>query len=309
MKRAAFAIGMLAALVVTLTGCGTKVPGIPDTVAKVNGEPITASAYLDQLNRRMGQEVLRNMIEQQVIMQWAREEKLAPTPEQIRKQIETLKKEGTYEDQVKFMGEDNLRHEIEAAQARMNLAKKFIKITPAQLKEAYQSMKQQYVHGPRKQVAVIINSDSGKLDEALKKIKAGTDFDKAAAKYGDRRFMLRGPIKVWVDFENPGGMPVPIVKAAKSTKVGSVSDVVSFGQQGASSHYAILKVVREQPKVNRSLNEVKSELEGVVALQNSQMDPAFIRKLNARLKKAKIEVNIKEFSDIVDAFKNPPEPS
>ena len=309
MRRAASAISASVALALTLMGCGTKVPGVPGTVATVNGKAISASTYLDQLNRRMGEEVLRNLIEQQVVLQWAAEEKVAPTAEQVRKQIELLKQDGSYDDQVKLMGEDNLKFEIEAAQARINLAKKFGKISSRQLEQAYESMKRRFVHGPRKQVAVAINSDSSKLEEALKKIKAGMDFDSAAAEYGDRRFMMRGPIKIWVDFENPSGLPQPIVKAAKDTKVGQVSDVVSFGEPGVSSQNAILKVIREQPKLNKSLKDAKSDVESMVALQMSQMDPAFIRKLNAQLKDAKIEVNIKQFADLARSFKNPPEPS
>jgi len=309
MRKAAFVVAAAALLALAISGCGTKVPGVPGTVAQVNGKAIPASTYLDQLSRRVGQEVLRNLIEQQIIIQWAQEEKVPPTTEQVQQQIDILKRDGTWDDQVKLMGEDNIKSDIEALQARINLAKKFTKANAQQLQQVYDTMKQRFVHGKRKQVLVILNADSSKLEEALKKIKEGKDFEDVSAEYTDRRFGMRGPIKVWVDLDQPGGMPPAILKAAKDAKLGGVSEIVSFGQPNGPSQSAILKVVQEQPKMNKTLKDVKPEVENMAALQNSQIDPAFIRKLNTQLKDAKIEVNIKEFKDLVYGFKNPPEPS
>jgi foldase protein PrsA len=295
-------------LIVSLSGCSNKVPGVPNTVVKVNDEAIPASVYLDQVSRRFGEDVLRNLIEQRIIVQWAFDEKVPPTRKQIQEQIERLKRDGNYEDQLRLMGEDNLWSEIEAVQARINLALKFTKITEDQLKEAYEAMKQRFVHGKRKQVLIILNRDSAKLEDALKELKDGADFREIAAKYGDRRFSMGEPIRIWVDVDEPGAMPPAIVSAAKETKVGQVSEVISFGAQTNSPQYAILKVVREQPKANKSFKDAKEEIKSYVALQNSQSDPAFLRKFNKRLRDAKIEVHIEQFRNLVYTVKNPVEP-
>lgn len=297
----------LLVLAFLLSGCGHKVPGIGRTVAEVNGEPIPAVVYLDQLNRRFGEEVLRNLIEQKVIVQWAVDEKVPPTRKQIMEQIERLKRDGNYDDQVRLMGEENLWSEIEAVQARINLALKFTKVTEDQIKDAYEAMKQRFVHGRRKQVLVVLNTDSSKLEDALKEIKEGKDFREVAAKYADRRFAMGEPIRVWVDLDQPGDMPRAIVEAAKETKVGDVSEVLSFGNQPGSNQYAILKVVQEQAKMNKPLKEVREEVKGYVALQNSQTDPSFIRKLGKRLRDAEIKLNVEQFKNMVYSFKNPPE--
>ncbi|MGQ9580845.1 MAG: hypothetical protein ACUVT8_07865 [Armatimonadota bacterium] len=185
----------LLVLIFLLSGCGHKVPGIGRTVAEVNGEPISAVVYLDQLNRRFGEEVLRNLIEQKVIVQWAADEKVPPTRKQIMEQIERLKRDGNYDDQVRLMGEENLWSEIEAVQARINLALKFTKVTEDQIKDAYEAMKQRFVHGRRRQVLVVLNTDSSKLADALKEIREGKDFREVADKYADRRFAMGEPIK------------------------------------------------------------------------------------------------------------------
>ncbi|MGQ9580844.1 MAG: hypothetical protein ACUVT8_07860 [Armatimonadota bacterium] len=89
--------------------------------------------------------------------------------------------------------------------------------------------------------------------------------------------------------------------------MGDVSEVLSFGNQPGSNQYAILKVVREQAKINKPLKEVREEVKSYVALQNSQADPAFIRKLSKRLRDADIKLNVEQFKSLVYSFKNTPE--
>ena len=309
MRKAAFVVIVIAIIAAVLSGCGgTKVPGVPDTVATVNGEKISAASYFEDLNRRLGQDVLTNMIEQQIIIQWAKDKDVPVTEKQIDKQIDALKRDGTYDDQVKTMGESGVKSEIEALQARINVAKKLYKPTDKDIDMIYSTMKDRYVHGPRKQAALIINPDKKKLEEAAKELKKGKDFDEVAGAYTDRRFMMRGTIKVWVDEDKTNGLPPALVEAAKDTKDGETSKIFSIGMPGQPTQHAILKVVQEQPKSDLKQKDVKDELENFAALQKAQSDPDFQKQLNAQKKKAKIEVNIDQYKSIVQGFKNPPEP-
>lgn len=305
MKKAAFVVVAFAAAAIVVSGCSSKTPGIPNTVAKVNGQDITSSDYVQELSRRVGQDVLRNMIEQDIVVQWAEKEKVAPTQDQVKAQEDILKREGIYEDQVKAMGVDGLKAELESRQARMNLAKKFYKPSDKDLEQAYNMMKTRYVHGPRKQVGLILNPDKAQIDKAAQEISKGGNFEDVAGKYTDRRFMMRGMIKFFVA-EDQQGMPADLAKAAKDTKINGVSKPFTIKQTGAPSQYAMLKVLQEQPKADMKLNDVKDEIANEVAMQKAQMDPDFQKKLNAQKKKAKIEVSIPEFKDIVQDFKNPP---
>ncbi len=308
-KPLLFLLGIaLVIAAVVVSGCGTKVPGVPSTVATVNGQAISASEYLDQVNRRFGQDLLRNMIEQKIILQWAKEEKVEPTEEQVQKQIAILKRDGLYDDQVKILGEEGLRSEIKAMQARMNLARKYIRVTDADLKQTYDSMKQRYVHPARKQVALIINQSKSKIEGAAKKIKAGGDFESIAAEYSSQQFAaFRGPIKIWVE-ENQAGMPPELAKAAKETKLGDISEPIPLAPPGSPTQYVLLKVIQDQPKANKSFKQVRDEIKDTVLFQRSQTDPEFVKKLNAKLKAAKVDVKIDQFKNLVYTFKNPPEP-
>ena len=303
-------IAAAAAATVVLAGCGSKecIKGIPETVATVNGQKISCSDYLNQTSMRVGQQVLQNMLDEAVVLDWAKSENVSPTDEQINKQIDILKREGVYDQQVKLMGEDSLKSELKAAQARINLAKKLTKISDSDLQQAYDQMKTRYVHGPRKQVALIINSDMSKIQAAEKDLKAGKDFDEVSSTYTDSRFGASGPITIWID-ETQKGLPADLLNAAKNTKKGEVSKIFTIGQPGMPSQNGILKVLQEQPKADQKLADVKDEVEDTAAMQKSQMDIDFQKKLNDRKKDAKIEINIPQFKSIAESFKNPPEPS
>lgn len=308
MKRAAIWAAFVGVAVI-LTGCGKscKISQVPDTVAKVNGEGIPASKYLDMTSRRSGREILTNLIEQQVILDWAKKEGVPPTDKQINGQIDVLKRDGVYDRQVKLIGEDAVKSELRAMQARINVAKKISKVTDQELKAAYDMMKQRYVHGPRKYVALIINTDKKKVEDAAKAVKGGESFDEAANKYTDKRFTMGGgPIEIWVA-EGQQGLPKELAAAAKATKKGEVSNVFPLGQPGMPTNYAILKVTDEQPKSNLQLKDVKGEVEDAAALQKSQMDPKFTEELNKKKKDAKISIDIPYLKDVADTIKNPPE--
>lgn len=309
---AAVALGILVAAV-TLVGCGKKLVEIPDTVAKVNGQEISAATYLDQLHRSSGQRVLQTMIEQQIIVQWAKDEGVPPTEEQVKSQIDALKRDGDYEERVKALGEEGLRQQAEVQQAVTNLAVKLYKIKDKELQEAYDMRRTNYVHGPRKRVALIIDSDKKRIDAAAKKIKAGQDFDEVASSSGVQNpFGPTGAIKTWIE-PDQAGLPEDLSEAAKKTKTGKVSGVIKLtappGAPASYTQYAILKVIGQQPKADIKMKQVKNELANVAAVQKIQAESAdFQKKLNARKKRAKVQVNIEQFKGIVGAVTNPPEP-
>ena len=70
----------------------------------------------------------------------------------------------------------------------------------------------------------------------------------------------------------------------------------------------MLKVLKDQPKVDRSFNDVKDEVEVSAAAQKFQQDPEFGKKLNEKKKEAKVEIELPDYKEIAAQFKNPPEP-
>lgn len=305
MKRTV-ALLLIVGLAFALAGCGGKGQP-PASVATVDGKSVSGSMYYEFLNMTGGRQVLPILIEQQVLLNWADKEGVPVTKDQIDKQIEILKRDGAYEDQVESAGgEQAFRDRYEGFQARTNLAEKLYKFTDGELMTIYNqpNMHPRYVHGARKRVVVVVSSDSKKIAEAAKAIKNGMDFDTAAVKYSDPQFAMNGPVKTFVE---QGQGPEGLQKAVAATKQGEVSKPFTFvlGQLGTLN--GLVKVIGEQPKSDLKFAAVKDEVKSMAALQKT-MDPAFQKKLDAQKKKAVIVIELPQYKFLVEQIKNPPPP-
>ncbi|MFQ3548477.1 MAG: peptidyl-prolyl cis-trans isomerase [Armatimonadota bacterium] len=304
MKKIVLIAVLIAAVTVAVAGCsGINVEGVPSTVAKVNGETISASEYFEIIHRGIGRQVLQNLIEQKFVIDWAKAEGVAPTAEQIKVQEEFYIRTGEFEEREKYLGKAGLKLDFESRQARANLAEKFFPIKDEDLKQVYEMMKSRYVHGPKKQIAIIMNFDKSKIDEAAKKIADGEDFDQVALTYMQGGMGMSGAYKTWIDMDDKNS---PINKQAEKLKVGEVSEVFELGE-APQVQFLLIKVINEKEKSNLKMKDVKDELKFIAAYQKSQSEPEFRQKMNERIKEANITVNIQDFKDIETIIKNPPD--
>jgi foldase protein PrsA len=305
MKRTA-ALILIATLALALAGCGGKETGMPKTVATVDGKPISGTQYCEYLSMGFGRQVLPMIIDQQVLLNWAEKEKVPVTDEQIDKQIEIVKRDGNYEDRVRTSGgEEAFKAGLREQQARSNLGEKMFKFTDDELMTMYNQLKPRFVHGARKQVAVLLSTSSKKVDEAAKAIKDGMDFDEAVAKYADQEFSMSGSPKAFVE---AGGKLPALWTAAEPLKEGQVSKPFTMDLPPYGALSAILKVVGNQPKLDLGFKKVKDEVKSLAALQKTVTDPDFQKKLEAQRKKADIKIELPQYKYMVSQIKNPPPP-
>lgn len=301
MKRTALVLP-IAVLALALAGCGGKQAGLPESVATVDGKPVSGSTYYQILNSSFGRQVLPALVEQQIMLNWAEKEGVAVTEQQIDKQVEVLKRDGSYDDQVlNAGGEQAVRDRLRDMQARINLGEKFNKFTDAELEALYGNMKMRYVHGMQKRTTIIVSTDPKKIAEAEKAVKKGMDFDSAAVKFSDPQFAMSGPIKTPV--EKGQGLK-GLWDAAEKVKVGEVSKPFKFEHSQYGALQGLLKVTGEQPKLDMKFKDVKGEVKGMAALQKT-MDPSFQKKLEAQKKKSDIVIELPQYKYLVDQIKNP----
>lgn len=298
-KTAIFAVAAVAAALM-LAGCGKDI--VPNTVATVNGEAITGEKYFTTMEKFAGENVLRNLVEQAFYMQFAKDEGVAPAETQVAKQLEMLKEQPGFDDQLKVLGEDFVKEQLYAQQAQMNLAKKFIKCTEDELKSAYEMQKTLYVHGPRQQISAIIGTDKDKLQEAKVAAEEGKTFDELAKEYLDPMFGTT-PYKFTAE---DGNIQTPLSdeakKEIKSLKSGKVSKVVNISPEGQPAQFAIFTITKEIPASNKKLEDVKDEVTSMVAMQKSQSDPDYQKKVSEKKKAAKIDIKVEAFKSIADSY-------
>ncbi|MBQ7525042.1 MAG: peptidyl-prolyl cis-trans isomerase [Abditibacteriota bacterium] len=291
---------VLAAAAVVIAGCGGG--SVPSTVAVVNGEAISGKEYVDTMVRFYGKSTLQNLIDQKLTLQIAKEENVLPTDKQIQVQIDRLKDQGAYDDQVKLYGEEFIKSQLYAQQANMNLAKKYLKPTDEELKQTYEMAKTLFVHGPRQQISALINTDKAKLAEAKKKAVSGTSFDDLS---GDYQSPMFGTTPFKFSSEN-GEIQTPLSddakKVIKGLKKGDVSDPVNIAPEGQQPQYAIFTVTKDIPAISKKLADVKDEVADIAAMQKAQYDQSYREKIEKKKADAKIDIKLPDFKDVADQF-------
>ncbi|MDR1773251.1 MAG: peptidylprolyl isomerase [Clostridioides sp.] len=247
---------------------------------------------------QMKDSVIDQLIENYVVYDVAKEQKLEPTKEEVTSSVDEIKKnissDEEYKKQMDTIGIDetfltDLTKMSMTIQKYQDAFNSNTKITEDEMKEYYNSHKDEFKKDEVKASHILIKtidennqplSDAKKkeakkkIDDILKKIKDGEDFaklakenseDSSAASGGDLGFFSRG--QMVQEFED----------AAFNLKVGEVSDVVET-QYG----YHIIKVtdkVNEEMSFDDSKDTIKQTL----------LEQKYKEHVESLKKKAKIE--------------------
>ena len=318
-------------ITISLIGCSNN---NDKAIATVNGQDITLGNYekLLALNKSsmeayygseiwtkeiedgktyedtLKEMVLESMITSEVVYQQAQKEKVSPTDEQIKEQIDSfndsIKNDKEYKAQLKDMGidEEFLKYQFARDLSNANLQEKFesdVKISDSEMKKYYDENKDDYYTDTVTASHILLKTidDEGnelsddkkkeakkKAEEALDKVKNGEDFAEVAKEYsqdssasngGELGTFGRG--KMVKEFEN----------AAFSMKAGDISDIVE-----TEYGYHIIKVTNRVDE-QKSYDDVKDDIKSTLASE----------KYSEYIEKLRENSNIEEKEDIVKSAK------
>lgn len=316
---------MIVMLGISMTACGTQKP-----VAVVNGVEISAddfkktvATYKESISKMYGKElwdqevkdgvkykdemkkaILQQMVQEQVIYQEAKKEKLEAKTTEVDKQFkqlkESMKKDKEYEKFLKDNGIDDeflkaqLTKDITIQNFKNNFDKK-TKVTDEEMKKYYEENKKNYVDDEVKASHILISTvdpktnkpvseekkkeAKKKAEDVYAKVKSGEDFAKLAKENSDDGSAANGGD---LGFFSKGQMVPEFEKAAFSMDKGEVSDIVEtqFG-------YHIIKVTDKKHK-EYTFDEVKDNIKQNLLYEKYKAE---VKKLTD---KAKIETNEKE---------------
>lgn len=317
-------------MTVSLVGCSSK----NEPVATVNGTDITLGNYekLLALNKSsmesyygtdlwsqeiedgktykdmVKEMVIETMIASEIIYQQAEKDKVAPTDEEIKEQIdsfnESIKDDTEYKKSLKKMGIDEkfLKYQFARDLANVNLEEKFekeVKISDDEMKKYYEENKDDFYVDTVTASHILLKTidDEGnelsdakkkeakkKAEEALKKVKAGEDFATVAKEYSeDSSASSGGELGTF----GRGQMVTAFEDAAFGMKVGEISDIVE-----TEYGYHIIKVTDKVDK-QETYDEVKDEIKSILANE----------KYAEYVEKLKTDSKIEKKEDIVKSAK------
>ena len=292
-----------------LTGCKKS---NKDVAARVNGDPIsltTLNNQLEQLKKQypnmftgadaegrlldFKQRLLDNLINQKLVEQAARDKGIKVSDDDVKKKLDDLragfKDDAQYEQALKAAGLDK---DTVGEQIRQNMiTEKLIaslvsdtKVSDADIKAYYDKNKAQFAQKAAKRVSQIVfkPEDKATAQKVLTQLQGGSDFAALAKQYSiDTVSASKGGDLGWPTTPNVTEVQTAIDKLAKGQLSGLVQS--PYG-------WHIIKVTDERAASQKSLDEVKNQIEQIII--NQRRADVYQKFLDDLRKKAKIEIYV-----------------
>ncbi|HTX02155.1 MAG TPA: peptidylprolyl isomerase [Candidatus Acidoferrales bacterium] len=287
-----------------LTACNSTSSG--GAIATVNGQQISRASFDNKLeSSQAGRGVLNQLIQSDLIDQYAKENNINPTSAQIDDELNKLKARypnGQFDMIVKQQGltdadvRNILRQQLVLQQA---VAKRIPPVTQAQVAAFFKQNHAMFDKPEQVRARHILVPDLKTAEMVEAKLKAGGNFAALAKQYSaDPASKDKGGE---LGFFGHGQMVQPFDQAAFSLPIGKISEPVKspFG-------YHIIQVEERKPAVKATLAGSEAQIRQTLMQQAEQQQiQPFLQELRS---KATISVSDPRFADLAST-PLPPAPS
>lgn len=258
------------------------VSGLPEVLAKVNGEPITreemrrlladplalgqVQAELDSQNsatEELRRVALKMLIQRRLILDEAGRRNIAVSDKEVDDAVMTLR--GRFEDlpsfgawmQLQGVNEetlfDVLRDELLAARMREALLKD-VQLTDQQVQDYYDAHKEDLAVGEEVRLQIIAVSSRAEAEEIVKALQGGASFARLAQERSQGKRAAQGGDTGWVDATTL----TPSLKAV----VGTLKPGDAGGPfQSGAEEYLIVGLQGRRPILAKDRSEARPEIE------------------------------------------------
>ncbi len=274
-------------------------------VARVNGEAITqkdlnlllkhAGIKEDKAqqagdgHKAMLQELLNQLINEKLMLQAARKEKITADKKEVMQvyndRVKAFLKEGDYLQRLKQRGltKDMVLKSIEkdllVAKFKDGLASA-VSVSEEELKGYYDNNRQGFAVAEQLRLSIIKTPDIEEAKKIKKDIDKGASFEEMANKYPAGHTGPGEGETGWITLDTfPADMAKPITKIKAGTAGGPIK-----GREG----YYIIKVLEKKEKKVQSFDEARENIKNILAQQKAR--DKFHAWLQDARKNAKIEV-------------------
>lgn len=313
MRRIRFsliALLLLAVVSLLLTGCGRK------GIMNINGEKISKEEFLNRLEQVpvqtpqgpdiAGRYVIKQIINEKLVEQLAKEKDKTPTEEQINKKINFLKKESGGNLQ-KIMAQngmtmDDLKRKVTVEQSFVNVASTGVNITEAEIKKTYEdtlNAKNSPFKRPEQiRISAIVVNQKDKIDKAYKMLNDGAEFGTVAMQLSDSPAAKNNHgVLGWVS-KDMEAVPQAVRNLTFSLPVGKYSKPTLIGKE-----WMIIKADQKRPPKVQKYADVKDMIKEQLAVRKGLEGNKYAKELAQFVKDAEIKVNAARYSNIPDAIK------
>lgn len=308
--RTIFISLLVAVVLVSCIGCGSK------TFVTVNGTKVKKDEFYSRLEKvpvqtqsgakQAGQYIIEQIVNEKLILEYAKNKGVSPTKDQINKKIDFLQKQtpGGLQKmlQSQDMTKEELEKKIEVEQALVNVVTKGVTVSDTEIKTAYN----QALNAPNSpfkrpeqvNISIIVCKTKTKIDKAYTELQRGMNFNNTAESLSDDPTgkMTKGQIG-WVS-KGMKGLPTVVANKAFSQSPNEYSEPMFV-----DGEYVIVKTEQKRPAKTTQYDEVKDAIKEQIALQKGNVAGSYKTDLRNYIKKAEIKINSSKYKNIADNIK------
>lgn len=282
-----------------------------ETIALVNGEPITRLSFEERLSSikmnyppngvakltEIKQTILRRMIIEKLILQDAREKDINVSEDEVSRKIKSIKQNYTDDEFTQLLTNQFKTMEDWTAEIKQwlliekTLSREVIdriNVPEKEIKEYYDKVYANKMSEPKVKLEQIFTTNKESGDRILAELKAGANFEEMAKKYSEAPEAKNGGLIGYVT----KGEGLEIFDKAFQMQIGEISELIQ-----SDYGFHILKALEQIAPAQVSLNDARSFiLDEMVRDKESKYYQEW---LGARFKDARILKN----TALIDSIK------
>ncbi|HCA46349.1 MAG TPA: hypothetical protein DEP45_03020 [Armatimonadetes bacterium] len=270
----------------------------------MGGVKITETEFSDRLVKAFGEDMLRSMIDRELIRQAAADRGVEVSEEELAKEMEQAKAQyGTEEQFQQFLTANDLtQEEWEEEVSMMVLARKLalhgVEPTEQQLKEFFEQNKDQFAKPAMVSFSEIVVDSKATADEVVAELKKGeSSFADLASRYSMATTREAGGERPEMPIQS---ITQPQVReVAENLPVGQVSDPID-----ANGSFVILTVRDRSEGRPASFETDREAIEEQYKMANAN---SLRDILDEQLKKTRVTIVDPRFSSLNEAYTTVPE--
>jgi foldase protein PrsA len=234
-----------------------------EEVATIGNESISRQEWLNEMEERYGESILKELIDQKVIEQMAKKYDIKISDKEINREI-TLLKTNTY-GQNQNQNDEQLREQIKNRLLLEETLTKEAVISEKEIKKYYEENKDIFFSPTSYQLSQIIVNTKKEAEQTTKELKQGSSFSVLAMERSIDEFSANEGGNIGFINEEDDRISPEVLQKIKALKPGEWTSPLK-----TENGYAIYLLHEKIPQKKYSFKEVKNQIRRQQALE--QMD-------------------------------------
>lgn len=239
--------------------------GPVESVATIGNETISRQDWLNEMEERYGQVVLKDLIDQKVIEQLADKYKIKITDQAIEHELRLIQTMYGTNDQVKGSDEEKWKEQIRYSLLLEELLTKDAIVTEQEMKDYFNENKNLFDVPTSYHLSHILVKTKDEATETVKELEDGSSFSALAMERSIEEFSANQGGDIGFISEDDDQYPTEYLDYAKKLDQGEWSKPIKV-----ENGYAIILLQKKLEGKKYSFDQVKGQIRRQIALE--QMD-------------------------------------